>query len=98
MQKKDFLRELQKSLTYIENSLTTSISFEGTASNLLIDELQFLLNCGCVAIDSPGGDFAHQSGGGNSLPHSLQKRARTLGWPGTCCQRTSLGKCPNTSR
>jgi signal transduction histidine kinase len=66
MQKEDSLRELQKSLTYIENSLTTSISFEGNAPNLLIDELQFLLDPGCITIDSPEGTFA------NILPDEKQ--------------------------
>jgi hypothetical protein len=58
-QQEDSWRELQKSLTYIENSLTTSISFEGNAGNLLIDELQFLLDPGCITIDSPEGAFAN---------------------------------------
>jgi signal transduction histidine kinase len=58
-QREESLGELQKSLTYIENSLTTSISFEGNAPNLLIDELQFLLDPGCITIDSPEGAFAN---------------------------------------
>jgi signal transduction histidine kinase len=66
MQNKGFSRELDKSFTYIENSLTTSISFEGKAPNLLIDELQFLLNSGCVIIDSPTKSF------GNILPDELE--------------------------
>ncbi|MCA1625970.1 MAG: hypothetical protein LC778_19675 [Acidobacteria bacterium] len=59
MQNKDFSRELHKSLTYVENSIITSINFEGKTPNLLIDELQFLLNSGCVVLDSPLGSFAN---------------------------------------
>jgi len=49
----DFIQKLQNSLSCIENLLFTSINFEGTPPTLLIDELQFLLNAGCVIIDCP---------------------------------------------
>jgi hypothetical protein len=77
MQKENFLRELQKSLTYIENLLTTSINFEGIAPSLLIDELQFLLNPGCIAIDSPVKSYA------NILPYEqelLQDCTKDFPW------------------
>lgn len=49
----EFTQQLQKSLSCIETSLFTSINFEGTPPMLLVDELQFLLNAGCVTIDCP---------------------------------------------
>lgn len=53
MPRKDFSMQLQESLTNIESSLVHSINFEGIALNVLTDELQFLLNAGCITIDSP---------------------------------------------
>jgi hypothetical protein len=59
MREEKFSDKLRESRTYIKNSLTTSINFEGNAPSLLIDELQFLLNPGCVIIESPAESFAN---------------------------------------
>ena len=59
MRKGEFSEKLQETLICIKNCLSTSINFEGNAPGLLIDELQFLLNPGCVIIESPSESFAN---------------------------------------
>lgn len=48
-----FIAELGRAVAFVEYSLTTSINFEGTAESLVVDEIQFLLNAGCVIFDTP---------------------------------------------
>ncbi len=48
-----FLSELARAVAFVEHSLTTSINFEGTAEGLVVDEIQFLMNAGCVILDTP---------------------------------------------